>query len=84
MGLVGCLSVFGGVAWYITGIIFRWRHYGKVCSGDYWDMSSGEPNVYLVNTGEWMVYYYVVTWIILGITCLGWCGFFAVRFLGIL
>ena len=30
---IGC----GGLAWLITGMVYRWRHFGKVCSGDYYD-----------------------------------------------
>ena len=73
-GLFNCLVSCGGIAWYITGIIFRWRHFGKVCSGEYWDRSSVEPNVYMVKTGATMANYYYITWVVFGITLLGWCG----------
>ena len=72
-GLCNCLTSCGGLAWYITGIVFRWRHYGRVCSGEYWNKDSGEPNVYMTETGGLMYYYYIVTWIVMGLSCLIWC-----------
>ena len=34
MGLLGCASGCGGLAWYITGLVFRCRQSGNFASGD--------------------------------------------------
>ena len=51
-GPLGC----GGVAWLITGMVFRWRHIGKVCSGDYYGDQAvpiGEE-IYMWKSGKFM------------------------------
>ena len=72
-GICNCFTGCGALAWYITGIVFRWRHFGRVCSGEYWNRDSGEPNVYMIESGKVMYYYYIVTWVVMGLSCLIWC-----------
>ena len=31
------IAMFGNLAWTICGSVFRYKHHGKVCSGDYFD-----------------------------------------------
>ena len=33
---IGCPIGCGWIAWFITAMVLRWRHIGKVCSGDYY------------------------------------------------
>ena len=44
--LIGFTQCIGGLAWQITGIIFRFRSQGMICSGDY------NMNKYLADWSE--------------------------------
>ena len=45
---MGC----GTVAWFITGMVFRWRHIGQVCSGEYYTSDTAlTPDVYMWKSG---------------------------------
>ena len=65
---IGC----GTIAWFIAGIVFRWRHIGKVCSGDF-AVSLGvqdgaEP--YMWKSGMFIFVYYITMAGLLVLGCL--------------
>lgn len=33
-GLIACAQCLGGLAWFIYGMVIRWRTEGSICSGD--------------------------------------------------
>ena len=49
-GPLGC----GAVAWLITGMVFRWRHIGKVCSGEYYGDQVLPIDIYMWKSGKFM------------------------------
>ena len=50
-----CPVSCGALAWFITGMVFRWRHAGKVCSGDYYDSNDILLlDVYMHKSGKFM------------------------------
>ena len=70
----------GWLAWLITGIVFRFRHTGEVCSGKYYDPNAVdvEPNVYMWKSGRFMdilirVFAAVIPTVCLIMCCLGIC-----------
>ena len=67
---MGC----GSFAWFITGMIFRWNHTGKVCSGEYYDPQAviSEPDVYMWKSGKFMQIYFILCFCICALTCI--CG----------
>ena len=76
-GLANCLGCpigCGGLAWLITGLVFRWRHTGKVCSGDLaveqGDALGSEP--YMWKSGKFIYIYYLTILCLIGVMCL--CG----------
>merc|ERR1712187_958972 len=71
----------GALAWFITGMVFRWRHIGKVCSGEYVenkDLLIGPLNPYLWNSGKFMEWYFYLCFglCILGCVCACCAGIF--------
>ena len=72
-----CPVTLGGAAWFITGMVFRWRHIGKVCSGDYYDAEASPllPDVYMHKSGKFMQVFFILTFSLCGAICLfGCCG----------
>ena len=72
--LVGCVNCCGGLAWMITGAVFRWGFAGKVCSGDFVPEADAEAREepYAWKTGKFMKIYLIVTLSIIGTICC--CG----------
>ena len=52
-------------------MIFRWRHYGKVCSGEYYDPSVLDPllNVYMTKSGKFMQVYFILVFCMCAAGC---------------
>ena len=67
---MGC----GTLAWFITGMVFRWRHLGEVCSGKYYDANAAvtEPDVYMWKSGKFMQIYFILCFSLCCCTCI--CG----------
>ena len=70
-GLAGCGKCCGGVAWYIAGIVWRFRATGRYASGDFEETEYLllEPTLIQEKSGRFMGTYYLITWIIMGIGC---------------
>jgi hypothetical protein len=76
-GLVGCGAGCGGLAWWIAGLVWRYRASGKFASGDSLDeaqvtaMEDTEAagNFYQISSGRFMSVYYMICFIILGVSC---------------
>jgi len=69
---IACPLSCGALAWWITGMVFRWRHYGKVCSGEYYDDDNIlEGNVYMEKSGKFMQIYFILVFCM---CCLGCCA----------
>ncbi len=79
MGLLGCASGCGGLAWYITGLVFRCRQSGNFASGDiipdgvteekWMEAMNAEGNLYQYASGNFMWTFYVIGWILMGVAC---------------
>ena len=79
-GLAGC-SGCSGLAWYIAGMVWRFRASGKYASGDIVPESFTEetwleylqddesPVNMQYSSGNFMATYYLITWILMGICC---------------
>ena len=67
---MGC----GTLAWFIAGMVFRWRHIGEVCSGKDYDPNAtiSEPNVYMLKSGNFMQIYFILCFCLCACTCI--CG----------
>ena len=70
MGLNGCAFACGGLAWWITGIIWRFRADGAFASGDIapegtslddWDATiTADGSLYQHRSGKFMLIYYFI------------------------
>ena len=68
-----------GCAWWIAGMVWRLRDSGAFASGDmvpegqeadaYIDSISKDGSFYQVESGRFMWTYYMITWIMMGVSC---------------
>ena len=71
-GCVGCPWMCASLAWFITGMVFRWREIGRICSGSY---TANTPGVqkgsdpYLWKSGAFIHWYSLVSLICGGLVC---------------
>lgn len=57
------LCLIGNLGWTVCGSVFRYKHYGKVCSGDYFDDELyGEVDPFLWKSGRFMFIYLLILW----------------------
>ena len=57
------LCLVGNLGWTVCGTVFRYKHYGKVCSGDYFDWELyGEVDPFLWKSGQFMYIYLLLLW----------------------
>ena len=85
MGLNGCGLTCGGLAWWVTGIVWRFRSDGAFAAGDIvpegttieeWDQEvAAEGSFFQYRSGKFMFFYYVICWSLIASTCL--CSVFA-------
>jgi hypothetical protein len=78
MSLVGCAQC-SGLAWWIAGMVWRLRASGKFASGDVmpetyteetWTAAiTAENSAFQVQSGNFMWVYYMITWILMGVSC---------------
>ena len=70
----------GGLFWWIYGMVWRFKPYGKFASGDVVpETFSGEdykdvfiasyPDTNQYSSGNFMYIYYLIGWICLGVSC---------------
>ena len=62
---LGC----GWLAWFIAGMVLRWREVGNICSGDY-ATTNGTP--YQWRSGSFMDTFLIITLVLWGLACC--CG----------
>lgn len=78
----GCLmscTGLSGFAWWIAGMVWRFRADGSFASGDVmvgttdldvWTKAiTAEGSLFQVSSGNFMAVYYLITWILLGVSC---------------
>ena len=70
---LGCPIGCGGLAWFIAGMVLRWRHIGKVCAGDYNDDSTLADNLYMTKSGNFMNIFLIICLCLMGLTCCSIC-----------
>ena len=78
--LVGCGAGCGGLAWWIAGIVWRFRSDGAYAAGDVlpngkeleaWQTEiEAEGSLFQVKSGKFMFIFYVITWSSMGLCCL--------------
>ena len=77
--LITCLSGCVGIAWFITGIVWRFRESGSIASGDqlsvaeYEQEIAKEDTLYQFKSGKFMLVYYIIVWTLIGISCAMGC-----------
>ena len=76
-GPLGC----GGLAWFIAGLVLRYRDIGNTCSGDYVtaDDASVDRSLYSWDSGHFInIYYTVIMWFFIVVCscvcCIGICA----------
>ena len=89
LGLCGivldCPVTCGWFMWFITGMVFRWRHAGLVCSGEYYDINDHTlTNTYLYQSGKFIQVYLIIVLSLFGALCLSGCigGFVYKKYFG--
>ena len=74
-GLSSIINLFfgcAGLAWWVTGIVWRFKKSGSYASGDFLtdEESKAEWNddtsLYQLRSGKFMLIYYVINWAIIG------------------
>mmetsp|Transcript_32073 Transcript_32073/g.37718 ORF Transcript_32073/g.37718 Transcript_32073/m.37718 type:complete len:106 (+) Transcript_32073:171-488(+) len=80
MGLNGCAMTCGGLAWWITGIVWRFRSDGAYAAGDIvpdgktledWETEiSADGSLFQHQSGKFMFIYYILCWSLMGLSCL--------------
>ena len=80
MCLLGSAMSCGGIAWWITGIVWRFRSDGKFACGDVvpegmteeaWQAEiTADDSLYQHSTGNFLFIYYIICWSLAGAGCL--------------
>ena len=71
-GPLGCV----GLAWFIAGLVVRYREIGAICSGDYTTADGSEQGSepYAWKSGHWInIYYVVIMWFFIAVCACGCC-----------
>ena len=77
--LITCLSGCVGIAWFITGIVWRFKESGSIASGDqlspeeYKQEIANEDTLYQFKSGKFMLIYYIIVWTLIGLSCTFGC-----------
>ena len=75
---MGCGFGCGGLAWWVAGIVWRFRSAGKFASGDSLneyqmirvEATRDDPtNYYQLESGKFMYIYYMICFIFFGVSC---------------
>mmetsp|Transcript_32074 Transcript_32074/g.37719 ORF Transcript_32074/g.37719 Transcript_32074/m.37719 type:complete len:106 (+) Transcript_32074:171-488(+) len=80
MGLNGCAMTCGGLAWWITGIVWRFSSDGAYAAGEIapegesiedWDSKvTADGSLFQHHSGKFMFIYYILCWSLMGLSCL--------------
>ena len=63
-GPLGC----GGLAWFIAGLVLRYRQIGNVCSGDLVLEGEDQTGPYAWKSGYFLnLYYLIVMWVLISV-----------------
>ena len=81
-GILGCPVGCGGLAWFIAGLVLRYREIGNICSGDYYaenlelNPTAGQIGdlPYQWKSGAFMNWYYLSILILFGVCCCIGCS----------
>jgi hypothetical protein len=78
-GLIMSGAGCSGFAWWIAGMVWRFRADGSFASGDImpadtteeaWATAiSADGSLFQVSSGNFMAIYYMITWIMMGVSC---------------
>ena len=78
-GLSGCAVGCGGLAWWITGIVWRFRSDGAYACGDFipegkteeeWlETITAEGSLFQHHSGKFMAIYYLICWGLMACNC---------------
>lgn len=78
-GLVGCAAGCGGLAWWITGIVWRFRADGAYACGDFipegkteeeWlETITAEGSLFQHQSGKFIAIYYLICWGLMACNC---------------
>ena len=77
--LFTCILIPSFLAFLVSGMVLRWRHVGRVCTGSFEGTPEDtnpigpEDYVYMKSTGNFMHWYLLITAIFTGICLLGTC-----------
>ena len=77
-----CILLPAFLGLLVSGMVLRWRHVGRVCTGSFegtpedTDPLGPENYVYMKSTGSFMHWYLLITAILTGICLLGMCCVF--------
>ena len=70
-GLLSCLMLPCFLGFLISGMVLRWRHVGRVCTGSFQgtpedtDPLGPEDYVYMKSTGSFMHWYLIITSVVI-------------------
>ena len=75
-GMVSCGVGCGGLAWWISGIVWRFKASGSYSSGDSLTEEertaafADETNLFQLKSGNFMLIYYIIVWSLMGASLL--------------
>ena len=75
-GIVSCGIGCGGLAWWISGIVWRFKSSGSYSSGDQLTEADrvaamdDETSLYQIRSGNFMLIYYIIVWSLMGCSIL--------------
>ena len=70
--LLNCAASCATIAWWINGIIWRFKASGSFASGDELTAdelsaeSDNDATLYQLQSGKFLLIYYIITWVIIG------------------
>jgi hypothetical protein len=68
-GLSGCALMCSGLVAWIMGMVWRFSEAGRYSSGDYLAENEAAGPYMQIQSGKFMGIYYLITWILLGVSC---------------
>ena len=78
-GVLGCAQCCGTLAWWITGIVWRFRADGAYAAGDIipegttiedWEKKiSAQDSLFQYSSGKFMFFFYVISWSLCACSC---------------
>ena len=80
--ILGCPIGCGGLAWFIAGLVIRYREIGNICSGDYYrenlELNPAAGQIgdlpFAWSSGTFINWYYLAILIMIGLACCIGCS----------